>query len=71
MAVQYRIDPSRLRLSGSVLRDVRVEVVEDGVVVLLAEGEPLATWRSMTEMMTALSLTSDDLEPINGQFATV
>ncbi len=60
---RLHVDPSRLRLSGSVLRDTTVEVYEDGRVALIVDGEPLATFRSVSDMLAGLGLAEDDLSP--------
>ena len=61
--MQYRVAAWRLRLSGSAARPMAQIIVEPDSAVLLVEGEPLATFGSITELMDAFGLRAEDLVP--------
>lgn len=61
--MRYRVEASRIRLTGSVLGRVHVDVL-DGVAILVVEGEPLATFPTLEELMSAFGLDRSDLEPV-------
>ncbi|GAC1539925.1 MAG: hypothetical protein NVS3B10_30240 [Polyangiales bacterium] len=60
--MRYRVAAWRLRLSGSVRSTAQIHV-EEGSAVLLVEGEALATFGSIGDLMDAFALKGEDLIP--------